>query len=124
MPEGHPPISPSRGAKATKRDTTMLNKTKIALAAALVIGTASTALAGGYVLPGSMDGVNPAYHPRWFPDYPGVNNAPSGDPNALPPSFDAAGHVYYPTASNVYGTASNAYGFAPSKTHHKHHSPR
>ena len=102
----------------------MLNKTKIALAAALVIGTASTALAEGYVLPGSMDGVNPAYHPRWFPNYPGVNNAPSGDPNALPPSFDAAGHVYYPTASNTYGTAGNAYGFAPSKTHHKHHSPR
>jgi hypothetical protein len=87
----------------------MLNKTKIALAAALVIGTASTALAGGYVLPGSMDGVNPAYHPRWFPNYPGVDNAPSGNPNALPPSFDASG---------------NAYGFAPSKTHHKHHSPR
>jgi hypothetical protein len=21
---------------------------------------------GGYVLPGSMDGVNPAYHPGWF----------------------------------------------------------
>ena len=102
----------------------MLNKTNIALAAALVIGTASSALAGGYVLPSSMDGVNPAYHPRWFPNYPGVDNAPSGDPNALPPRFDAAGHVYYPTASNVYGTAGSAYGFAPSTTHHKHHSPR
>jgi hypothetical protein len=98
----------------------MLSKTKIALAAALavgtastaVIGTASTALARGYVLPGSMDGVNPAYHPRWFPDYPGVNNAPSGDPNALPPSF------------NTYGTGGNAYGLAPSTTRHKRHSPR
>ena len=47
----------------------MLTKIKLALAAALVLGTASTALAGGYVLPGSMDGVNPAYHPRWFPGY-------------------------------------------------------
>src|ERR1700720_3657807 len=75
----------SCGAKETKRDTPMLNKTKIALAAALVIGTASTALAAGFVVPGSMDGVNPAYHPRWFPNYPGVNNAPSGDPNAFPP---------------------------------------
>jgi hypothetical protein len=42
----------------------MLTKTKLALAAFLVLGTASTALAGGYVLPGSMDGVNPAFHPR------------------------------------------------------------
>jgi hypothetical protein len=47
----------------------MLNKSKIALAAALILGTASAALAndsgedrGGYVLPGSMDGVNPVYH--------------------------------------------------------------
>jgi hypothetical protein len=52
----------------------MLTKTKIALATALIIGTASAALAGdsssepsgGYVVPGSMDGVNPAYHPGIF----------------------------------------------------------
>jgi hypothetical protein len=53
----------------------MLTKTKIALAAALVIATASAALAGqsvdrtapgGHVMPGSMDGVNPAYHPGIF----------------------------------------------------------
>jgi hypothetical protein len=53
----------------------MLTKTKIALAAALVIGTASAALAGpsvdrtapgGHVMPGSLDGVNPAYHPGIF----------------------------------------------------------
>jgi hypothetical protein len=51
----------------------MLTKTKIMLAAALILGTASAALAdagqndsGGYVLPGSMDGVNPAYHPGIF----------------------------------------------------------
>jgi hypothetical protein len=55
----------------------MLNKTKVVLAAALMLGTASAALAndsgendmGGYVLPGNTDGVNPAYHPRWFPNY-------------------------------------------------------
>jgi hypothetical protein len=107
----------------------MLNKTKIALAAALVIGTASTAFAAGHVVPGSMAGVNPAYHPRWFPNYPGVDNAPSGDPDALPPCFDAAGHMYYPTTSNdchmaYFGNAGNAYGFVPSTTRHKHHSPR
>jgi hypothetical protein len=51
----------------------MLTKTKIALAAALILGTASAALAGdqtdergGYVMPGSLDGVNPAYHPGIF----------------------------------------------------------
>jgi hypothetical protein len=49
-------------------DTTMFTNTKIALAAALILGTASAALAndndetGGFVLPNSMDGVNPAYH--------------------------------------------------------------
>jgi hypothetical protein len=105
----------------------MLNKTKIALAAALVIGTASSALAG-YVLPGSTDGVNPAYHPRWFPNYPGVNNAPSGNPYAFAACFDAAGRIYYPTSDSDchagYPSASSAYGFAPSATHHKHHSPR
>ena len=48
----------------------MLNKSKIALAAALILGTASAALAGdsgennqgGFVVRGSTDGVNPAYH--------------------------------------------------------------
>jgi hypothetical protein len=51
----------------------MLTKTKIALAAALILGTASAALAsdhenqsGGFVMPGSLDGVNPAYHPGIF----------------------------------------------------------
>jgi hypothetical protein len=52
----------------------MLTKTKIALATALVLGTASAALAGdsnsdpggGYVVPGSLDGVNPAHHPGIF----------------------------------------------------------
>jgi hypothetical protein len=54
----------------------MLTKTKVVLAAALMLGTASAALAGdsgensfgGSVMPGSMDGVNPVYHPGWFPD--------------------------------------------------------
>ena len=78
----------------------MLTRTKIVLAAALMLGAVSAAQASGFVMPGSMDGVNPAYHPRWFPNYPGVNNAPSGDPNAFPPRFDAAGHIYYPHASN------------------------
>jgi hypothetical protein len=52
----------------------MLTKIKIALATALIIGTASAALAndsgennmGGSVMPGSLDGVNPVYHPGIF----------------------------------------------------------
>ena len=51
----------------------MLTKTKIALAAALMLGAGSVALAGdqtdergGFVIPGSMDGVNPVYHPEIF----------------------------------------------------------
>jgi hypothetical protein len=51
----------------------MLTKTKIALAAALILSTASAALAsdhedqsGGSVMPGSLDGVNPADHPGIF----------------------------------------------------------
>jgi hypothetical protein len=53
----------------------MWAKIRIALAAVLLLGTASAALAGGsrndgpsggYVVPGSLDGVNPAVHPRIF----------------------------------------------------------
>src|SRR5260370_35739888 len=112
MPAGRPPTSESCGAKATKRGTTMLNKTKIALAAALVIGTASTALAAGFVPPGSTDGVNPAYHPRWFPDYPGFNNPPTGNPYSFPPGFNAAGHVYYPTATPAFHASYSTPGCA------------
>jgi hypothetical protein len=76
----------------------MSTKTNLVLAAALVLGTASAALAndsgennmGGHVMPGSMVGVNPADHPGWFPNYP---------------------------------RASNAYAFAPLATH-KHRSRR
>ena len=48
----------------------MFSKSKIVLAAALILGSGVAALAneqteerGGFVLPGSMDGVNPVYHP-------------------------------------------------------------
>jgi hypothetical protein len=55
----------------------MFTKTKIALCVAIVHGgVASSALAsndndggnetGGFVIPGSMDGVNPVYHPELF----------------------------------------------------------
>lgn len=54
----------------------MLSKTKLAFVAALILGTASAALAGsentedrgGFVMPCSLVGVNPVYHPRIFGD--------------------------------------------------------
>src|ERR1700730_12701610 len=87
--------------KMTDGDCKMLTKTKLALAAAVIVGTASAALAndsgennmGGAVMPGSMDGVNPAYHPRWFP------------------------------GTAHHGNAGQAYGYvaSPKKTHHVTH---
>jgi hypothetical protein len=76
----------------------MLTKSKVFLAAALILGTASAALAGdqtdergGYALPGSTDGVNPVYHPGWFPNYPRTGSW-SADP----------------------ANGGQAYGFAPA----------
>jgi hypothetical protein len=93
-------------------DLEMLIKTKIAFAAALVLGTASVALAGGnndgdshlggFVHPPSMDGVNPVYHPRWFPAYGHVLR-----------SYDRANAAIY--------SGAGAYGFVPPATH-KHRS--
>jgi hypothetical protein len=50
----------------------MLTQIKIALALALILGTAGAALAkgranpGGSIRPCSLDGVNPVYHPQIF----------------------------------------------------------
>jgi hypothetical protein len=52
----------------------MLTKIKIAVAAALILGTASATLAGqddrddegGFVIPCSLVGVNPVFHPDIF----------------------------------------------------------
>ena len=79
----------------------MLTKTKIILAAVLMLGTASAALAdsdqndsGGYVVPGSLDGVNPAYHPGIFGN---------------------------PAVAKSYGFVETAHGWAvsPSRTLHQ-----
>ena len=83
----------------------MFNTIKAVLAAALMLGAASAALAasendggnetGGYVLPGNTVGVNPAYHPGWFP--------------------------HYPRSEAGRDIGSQAYGFAPAKkqTYHR-----
>jgi hypothetical protein len=86
--------------KTTDGDFKMLTKTKALLAVALVLGTASVALAnddderGGYVVPGSMVGVNPAYHPDLFP-------------RQLAPQTKA----------------DQSYGFAPAPKHTHRHVP-
>jgi len=54
----------------------LIKLTKLALAGALVVGAASAALAGdnsgeysgGFVIPGSMDGVNPVHQPELAPN--------------------------------------------------------
>jgi hypothetical protein len=55
-------------------DRTMF--TKMTLAAALILTSGFAALAndrdgeeGGFVIPGSMNGVNPVHHPDWFPSH-------------------------------------------------------
>ena len=99
----------------------MLTKTKIALAAALVLGAGSLAQAsnendggnetGGYVLPGSMDGVNPAYHPRWFPQYGRVMR-----------SYARANRTIY--SGDYLPNPTSAYASARRMANHIHHSQR
>jgi hypothetical protein len=68
-------------------DSNMLNKTKIALAAALILGSASAVMAGdsgennlgGAVVPGSAVGVNPADHRN----NPAVQAAPKSQENGI-----------------------------------------
>jgi hypothetical protein len=58
---------------------------------------------GGFVKPPSMVGVNPAYHPRWFPQYGRVMR-----------SYDRADRAIY--------SGAGAYAFVPSATRNKHPS--
>jgi hypothetical protein len=75
-------------ASATEQEITMNCRTSIAISAALalgIVGAASAAQAsdsgensqGGFVVPGSMAGVNPVYHPDWFGRSGGAGNAGS-----------------------------------------------
>ena len=103
----------------------MLTKIKLALAAVLVLGAGSLAQAsndndggnntGGYVLPGSTAGVNPVYHPRWFPRYGRVMRA-----------YGRADRSIYSGAGTFgsYHSANSAYAFARSEARHIRHSWR
>jgi hypothetical protein len=62
----------------------MCTTMKLAVAAVLILGTASAALAesehdqgGGYLIEGSMDGVNPVYHPDVFGNANGWGASPA-----------------------------------------------
>ena len=99
------------GAKATKGNATMLNKAMIVLAAALVLGAASGARAGGYVVPGSTAGVNPAYHPYWYPQYGRVRSA-----------YDRADQEIYSGVNGYYPSAQSAYAPARKLARRIHHS--
>jgi hypothetical protein len=83
----------------------MLTKITLALAAALMFGTASGALAAGYVLPGNQAGVNPKYHPYWFPQYGRVMR-----------DYDRANQEIYSGVNGYYPSASEAYGWVDGRT--------
>jgi hypothetical protein len=81
----------------------MLTKIKLVVAAALMLGAGSLAQAsesdggnetGGYVLPGSMVGVNPVYHQSLFPQYAVVRRA-------------------YGRGNTAIHSGAGAYAFAP-----------
>jgi hypothetical protein len=95
----------------------MLNK--VALAGALILGTASAALAGGnsgeysggFVMPGSMDGVNPAYHPRWLPNYAKAHDYGNGG-NAY--GYAKRGRAHrYTNGGSAYGYANEGSSYGP-----------
>ncbi len=83
---------------------TMTNKqTLTALFAAValsILGSASVAQAGnqgedtgGFVIPGSTDGVNPVYHPGWFGKaHNAFAYAPAASPKRVPSHAKARGH--------------------------------
>jgi hypothetical protein len=81
--------------------------TSIAISAIIalgIVGAATMAQAGdqneergGYVVPGSMVGVNPVYHPNWF---------------------GRAGNARAADEAYGYAPAGEAYGFAPIQKHH------
>jgi hypothetical protein len=89
----------------------MLTKTKIALAAAAILSTASlgtvSALAsdnsgeysGGSVIQGSTDGVNPAYHRNWS-----IQNRKGADAFGLAVSKGRAVHPTPATQEDNYGS--------------------
>jgi hypothetical protein len=98
VPRGRAPISDSE-ATIKHRRYAHVDQTRIALAAALILGalgTASAVLAGasddngGSVMPGSMDGVDPAYHPAIF-----------GNPNI----------------AKVYGVVDTSHGWTVGSSH-------
>jgi hypothetical protein len=87
----------------------MLTMSKLVLAAVLVLGAGSLAQAfnendagnetGGYVLPPNLDGVNPVYHPRWFPNYGSVMRAYARANRTI---YSGGGVSYAFLPSNIY----------------------
>jgi hypothetical protein len=73
----YPLVATRQTASMTQQEMTMSgSRTLIAISAAAALGILGASVAqandsgennqGGYVVPGSTVGVNPAYHPDWF----------------------------------------------------------
>jgi hypothetical protein len=112
-------------ASANEREIIMVgNKTFItlSLAAALgVLGVASAAASdnsnrgtrGGFVTPGSLDGVNPAYHPDIF------GNPAVASEYGFVQSRDGVWHVRSDWRGQAMNSGARAWGFAPGATKHR-----
>jgi hypothetical protein len=97
------------------------NKSFITLSLAATLGVLGAASAvasehenrgerGGYVVPGSLDGVNPAYHPEIF------GNAAAAAAYGFVQSPDGAWHVRSDWRGGAITPAARAYGSAIGAT--------
>jgi hypothetical protein len=103
---------------ANEREIAMIgNRSFITLSLATALGVLGTASAlasrddmndrgdrGGYVVPGSLDGVNPAYHPEIF------GSAATAAAYGFVQSPDGAWHVRSDWRGKAVAPASRAYG--------------
>jgi hypothetical protein len=91
----------------------MVTKTKCVLVAALVLGTASAALAGssGYVVPDSGAGVNPVYHSRSGSNHAGAKRSYAFTPSVTHKGAVAASQPWWSGCDNVFNYDRALYGY-------------
>jgi hypothetical protein len=113
-------------ASANKREITMIgNRSFITLSLAATLGVLGAASAvasehggrgdrGGFVMPGSLVGVNPAYHPDIF------GNAATASAYGFVQSRDGTWHVRSDwRRDDITRSGAQDFGFAPGATKHR-----